>query len=247
MGQTLEIVKPLPVTQEIHYPETDGQPMGETAFHLLAIMYLLNALRYYYRAATDMYVGSNMLMYYEKDDNSVFVVPDVFITKNTSTEERRVWKTWVDGVPAVIFEMTSRSTRLQDIATKRGLYELLGVREYILFDPLDEYLEPQLQGFRLVGDEFQRIALEPNGDLFSAELGLFLRRDGKLLRAVDPNSLTPLPTLQEAMELAEQELLRAETEAQRAETEAQRANKAEQEVQRLRAEVERLRGEAQGD
>ncbi len=240
MGQTFEIVKPLPATPEIHYPETDGQPMGETAYHILAIMYLLNALRYYFRAATDVYVGSNMLMYYEKDDNSVFVVPDVFVTKNTSTEERRVWKTWADGVPAVIFEMTSRSTRLQDIATKRGLYELLGVREYILFDPLEEYLEPQLQGFRLVGDEFHRIALEPNGDLFSAELGLFLRRDGKLLRAVDPTSLTPLPTLEEAMERAEQE-------QQHAQAEAERANTAEQQVLQLRAEIERLRGEIQGD
>lgn len=247
MGQTLQHLKPLRVTDEIQYPESDGQPMGETAFHILVMMYLLNALRYYFREANDVYVASNMLMYYEKDEINVFVVPDVFVTKNTSTDDRRVWRIWQDGVPAIIFEITSRSTRLQDLATKRGLYELLGVQEYILFDPLDEYLEPQLQGFRLQQGEYHRIPPEPNGQLFSAELSLFLRPEGKLLRVADPSTQKAIPTLTESMQLAEQEMKRADTEARRAESEGERAARAEQEVERLRAEIERLRREQESN
>src|SRR5258708_33394253 len=132
MGQTLSYLKPLAVTDEIEYPESDGKPMGETAFHILAMMYLLGALRYFFRDAPDVYVGSDMLMYYEEGERNIFVVPDVFVAKRTRKEERRVWKIWEDGVPSIIFEITSRGTRLEDVATKGGLDQLRGVPEYIL-------------------------------------------------------------------------------------------------------------------
>ena len=31
---------------------------------------------------------------------------------------------------------------MMDIGTKKGLYEMLGVREYFLFDPLDVFVAP---------------------------------------------------------------------------------------------------------
>ena len=36
----------------------------------------------------------------------------------------------------------------------------LGVKEYFLFDPTQDYLEPPLQGYRLDGDRYQRIAAD---------------------------------------------------------------------------------------
>lgn len=49
--------------------------------------------------------------------------------KGVSKRERRSYKLWEEEVtPCTIFEITSQSTRLEDLATKRGLYELLGVR-----------------------------------------------------------------------------------------------------------------------
>ena len=48
----------------------------------------------------------------------------------------------------MVFEITSRGTRLEDLGTKRALYAMLGVREYFLYDPLGEYLQPPLQGYR---------------------------------------------------------------------------------------------------
>ena len=48
---------------------------------------------------------------------------------------RRIYKLWEEGrAPQVIFEVTSRSTRREDLRSKHDLYERLGVSEYFLFD-----------------------------------------------------------------------------------------------------------------
>ncbi len=123
------------------------------------------------------------------------------------------------------------------------------MREYFLFDPLDEYLKPRLQGFRLTQGYYQPMQLSADGTLHSDELGLILRPEGALLRLVDPTNGEPLPTLDEAVNLAQaaveharSETERAQTEAKRAQTEAQRADRAEAELARMRAEIERLKG-----
>ena len=46
-------------------------------------------------------------------------------------------------------ESLSRKTRRKDTTTKPELYARLGVKEYFLFDPDREYLDPPLQGYRL--------------------------------------------------------------------------------------------------
>ena len=126
---------------------------------------------------------------------------------------------------------------------------------YYLFDPLDEYLRPRLQGFKLVAGMYQPVKPSPDGSLLSRELGLVLRADGNLLRVVDPRTGQPMPTLNEAVSLmedaleiarseaqrAQAEAQRAQTETQRAQAEAQRAAAAEARSAQLEAEIERLR------
>lgn len=227
--------KPNQIPQAIHYPESDGKPMGETGFHVMAILSLLASLRAFFRNAPDVYAGADMLFYYEEGDPKVYKVPDVFVAKGVATHERRTYKLWEEKVsPNVIFEITSRSTRWEDTGEKKGLYAELGVREYFLFDPQGEYLKPRLQGFQLVQDFYQPLAPNKDGSLRSKELGLILRPDGNLLRLVDPASGELVPTLDEALES------RDEAEA-RAAAETQRAEAAEAELARLRDEIERLK------
>ena len=121
---------------EVYYPERDGKPMGETPWHASAMMYLLSALQRVYRKAEGAYVGANMLFYYEEGNAAAYCVPDVFLVKGVKERKRRVYKLWEDGIaPCGVIEITSRSTRLEDLGTKKALYEMLGVREYVLFDP----------------------------------------------------------------------------------------------------------------
>jgi hypothetical protein len=137
---------------------------------------------------------------------------------------------WEEGQPpAVVFEITSRGTRLEDLGTKRALYAMLGVREYFLYDPLGDYLQPPLQGYRLQEGEYQRMLPGDEGALASQELGLELRVEAGQLRLLNPTTGARLLTPAEA-----QAAWRAEAAARRA---------AEAEVERLRAELARQRGE----
>lgn len=221
------------VATDIHYPETDGKPIAETDIHIRQITDLRLVLDWYFRDDPQVYVSGNLLLYYVEGDPTKSVAPDVFVVKGVPKRLRRIYKLWEEGkAPAVVFEITSESTRLEDQGTKRALYAELGVAEYFLFDPLGEYLKPQLRGYRLAEDEYAPLLPQsgPEGELrlLSQVLGLELWTQRDELRLYDPDAdrllLTPL----------EESLARQEAEA--------RAVAAEAELARLRAELERLRG-----
>ena len=262
--------------EAIVYPERDGLPMAETGVHVALIAYVFAMLRAFFEDRPDVYVGANMFLYYREGDPTKRVAPDLFVVFGTTKTERRIWKVWEEGqVPAVVFEFTSKSTWDEDLGTKKGLYEWLGVKEYFLFDPLREYLEPALQGFRLEDGVYRALEAQegPQGErqLSSEELGLWLREENGSLalyeQATGRKLLAP-PELVVALREAE-ERLQAETEARqeaearwreaeerlRAEVAArqeveERLQAAEAKLARLRAELERLRSgrsERQGE
>ena len=96
--------------------------------------------------------------------------------------------------PCFVMEVTSRSTRQEDLRKKKDLYRQLGVDEYFLFDPREEYLEPPLQGFRLVngpGGEYRPVLPQEGGSLFSAVLGIVFRWEGETLRLINARTSKP--------------------------------------------------------
>jgi len=229
LAQTLE---------EIEYPETDGQPMGETDLHRKWMIRISDLLSYHYREQR-VYVGCNVLVYYEEGDTSRYIVPDDFVATDTDPSDRRVFKTWEEGKsPDVAFEVTSKSTRRHDTSFKPHIYAEMGVKEYFLYDPTSEYLLPPLRGFRLVGESYVEIEPGESGSLECRELGLLLRLDAGRLVIYDSQTGQPLRTEAEAERLA-----REAAEA-RAEAEAQARQALEQELERLREELKR-RGPAQ--
>ncbi|MEW6366772.1 MAG: Uma2 family endonuclease [Acidobacteriota bacterium] len=218
----------------IHYPESDGRPMVETDAHYREMTRLKFALEVFFEKNPAVYVGANLMMYYLEGDPTKCVSPDVFVAFGIAKGERRTFKIWEEGKgPDVVFELTSDSTRAEDLGFKRWLYGELGVREFFVFDPLRQYLQPVLRGFRLTGNEFMSITAEPaaSGELRmrSAVLGLDLVVRGNELWLLDARTgrwlLGPHET----------------EEARRQAEEAREA--AEREVERLRAELQRLRPE----
>jgi Uma2 family endonuclease len=209
---------PLEIIEEVEYPASDGKPMAETGFHVIVLATILNLLRTFFRNAPNVYVGANMFLYYVEGNPRKFVAPDIFVVFGVSNEDRRSWFTWKENkVPEVIFEFTSKETREEDLWTKRGLYQWLGVKEYFLFDPLDEYLEPRLQGFRLTGGEYHAIP-EINNGVQSESLGLTLSADGNMLRLTETATgkrLLQLHELQEAYQSAEKEIEKLRDELER--------------------------------
>ncbi len=234
------------VTEEhestVVYPDSNGAPMGETEFHVIATLDLYNALRYFFRDTPDIYVAADMFLYYKEGHPEANKAPDVMVIKGVPKHKRRTFKVWEEhATPCVIFEITSKKTMLEDTIQKCPLYASLGVREYFLFDPLQDYLETGLTGFRLEEGEYIPIQPESDGLLFSQELGVFLAVENDRVRIIDPHTRQPVPDLEEAILRAEQEAQRAEQEAQRAEQEAQRAEQERIRAEQAEAELARLR------
>lgn len=206
----------------IHYPESDGKPMGETDEHREAMIRHIQILQEYYRGQR-VYVSGDLLLYYEQGNPRKYVVPDAFVVKGISPQRRRIYRTWIEGkAPDVVIETTSRKTRRKDTVDKPQLYARLGVKEYFLFDPDQEYLDPPLQGHRLAGGDYARVEANEAGCLESRELGLRLCLEEGCLQFY---------------RLDTGERLLAPAERAAAEAEARQA--AEAEIARLRAELSR--------
>ena len=114
----------------IEYPESDGQPIGETDFHFTTIILLVQALRDYF-AEQPVYVAGDLMFYYEQGNPHAVKAPDVLVVKGISKHKRRIYKLWEEQVvPCTIFEITSKQTGSADLTTKYQLYERLGIKEY---------------------------------------------------------------------------------------------------------------------
>ncbi len=234
-------------TKDVYYPEGDGKPMAETEIHLDEMIRIIQTLRDAFAGRADVYVVGNLLLYYEEGNPRASVSPDAMVVLGVPKRpRRRTYKVWEEGAPpTVVFEVTSRSTRGEDLRRKRDLYERLGVREYFLYDPLAEYLRPALQGYRLEGGAYAPIATDAAGGLVSTELDIYLILVEGRLQLIDrPTGETLLsPPERAAIEAA-----RAAVEAARADTEASRAdieaNRADTEANRADAEANRADTEA---
>ena len=192
------MVTPTHSPAAVFYPESDGQPMAETDVHRDLMIDLIAMLREYFHDDPHVYISGNLLLYYEEGNPRRSVAPDVFVVKGVPGDRRRIYKLWEEGQPPdVVFEVTSRSTRGEDLRTKHELYARLGVAEYFLFDPLGEYLRPPLQGHRLTQGHYRMLSPAEDGSLWSAVLELDLHPRGESLRLFDPESRRWLPTPQE--------------------------------------------------
>jgi Uma2 family endonuclease len=210
--------------------------MAETDTHRQEMTDTIETLAEFFRADPHVYVAGNLLLYYEEGNPAASVAPDVFIVRGIAKGPRRTYKLWAEGrVPNVVIEFTSRSTRLEDLGTKRALYAIIGVQEYFICDPLAEYLKPPLRGFRLTNGEYVPMMYTEEDTLLSEQLGLRLLLADNRLRLI--NHATGEHLLRPAEMAA---ALRAEAEARHAVE--QRLSEQEAELTRLQAELARLRG-----
>jgi Uma2 family endonuclease len=228
--------------------------MGETGVHVQVMLAILEILQRHFENDDKLAVHANLFLYYEEGNPKKVVCPDVFVSRGVNRNAwRRTYRVWQEGKgPDVVIEVTSKKTRKEDLGKKLELYrDVLRVREYFLFDPLEEYLEPSVQGFRLVEGRYEPIAPDPSG-MISEVLGLRLERAEADLRFFDLARGQRIPTPGELASAARQvQAALEESEAARQDAEAAKRGetaarqKAEAEVQRLLAELEALRNRSQ--
>jgi Uma2 family endonuclease len=190
--------------REVDYPTGDGKPMAETDVHRDDMVDVIQMLKDHFADERDVYVSGNLLMFYVEGDRRKHISPDVFMVRGVEKKDRDHYLIWKEGkAPNAVIEITSKSTRREDQRKKKELYRaVLQVPEYFQFDPTEDYLDPPLQGLRLIDGIY--LPIEPvNGRLPSEALGLHLERDGKRLRLFNPATGARLPTAAERIELAE--------------------------------------------
>ncbi|MGA1284697.1 MAG: Uma2 family endonuclease [Prochlorothrix sp.] len=197
------------VSHPIVYPSGDGEPVAETFVHFYAIMTAIEVLKQYLTGQQATVLG-NQFLYYIQGNPRARVAPDVMVIFNVEPGGRDNYKIWEEGAaPRVIFEMTSASTRSVDEGFKKTLYAHLGVEEYWLFDPREEWQESSLRGYHLVGSDYQ-----PLGEAVSQALGLRLEVQDQLIHfyRLDTGEKLLLPTeLKESLTVAQTQLEEAQT------------------------------------
>ncbi len=233
---------------EVDYPTSDGKPMGETDVHRNVMLATIETLKMHF-AGQQVYVSGNILLYYRPGNKRRHVSPDVLVVRGLEPRDRENYLLWKEGrAPNVVIEVTSQSTRDEDLEDKLEIYrDEIRVAEYFLFDPRSEYLTPALQGYRLSRGRYEPV--EPvGGRLPSVELGLQLEADGNRVRFYDPASQRWLPTPQEAHRQALAALERQRAALQQTETALQQSEavrrQAEAEAERLRQELAALRNQS---
>ena len=230
----------------VEYPDAleDEEP-DESEIHGLVVGDSTETLIDFFADRPDVYVWKHMFVYYEEGNPAAVVAPDVFVVFGVPKEvepKRRVFQVWKEGrPPTVAFEITSATTKDNDTQRKPEVYARIGVTEYFLFDPLAEYLNPPFQGYRLVGERYERIPPEADGALVSAALGLRLRAEGWRLRFVNPATgaylLTPRERAAAVTARLAAEAARADAEAARAAAAIARAEAAERRIAELEARL----------
>ena len=217
------------VEDGIRYPSSDGKPMAETDFHVLAIRLLLDALDDVFAERDDVYIAGNVNWFWEQGNPRRRRAPDAMVVFGVEKGPRRSFRSWREGgaVPAVCFEMASARTWRANLGPVRDDYEAAGVREYFLFDPTREYLEAPIVGFRRRGRRFQRIRPDEVEAVVSHELGLCLVPEGRMIRLVHISTGERVLTREEQAATS-----RAEAAASRAQADLLAA-----EVARLKAQL----------
>lgn len=230
----------LTTPNEIDYPESDGKPIGETDLHRDWMFRLLEIFRQRY-SDQQVYIASDLLVYYQEGIPSKFVVPDCFVVLDCTPGRRRTFQTWKEKrVPDVVFEVTSRGTSSIDIVDKPVIYERMGVQEYFLYDPTASYLEPPLQGYRMTNGSLHQIA-ETNGRLRCETLGVELFLQEFDLVIVDTATGIEQMTKADAGELAREQAQRMQEQAQqKQEQEIEARLIAERRVRELEEKIRRL-------
>src|SRR4051812_35406145 len=105
------------------YPTSDGKPLAETDFHRDLMLELIETLRRWFIDEPNTYVSGNLLLFYEEGNRRRHLAPDVFVIFGVGKHQRDNYLLWEEGhSPALVIELTSKTTTAEDTQTKMELY-----------------------------------------------------------------------------------------------------------------------------
>jgi Uma2 family endonuclease len=186
-------------TNEIVYPDSDGQPMADNTKQFQWITVIKTNLDWLFRDDDRVFVAGDLLWYPIEGNAKYRVALDVMVVFGRPKGDRGSYKQWLeeDLAPQVVFEIFSPGNTEGEMERKLQMYARCGVEEYYIYDPdrsllkgyqrsddffldrievIDGWTSPRLGiGFRLIGDELQ--ITHPDGRVFETFDNVATERD----------------------------------------------------------------------
>jgi Uma2 family endonuclease len=230
----------LSLTEELLYPEDDGNPMSESTEQYRWIVVLKENIELLVLDQVDVFVAADLAWYPVEVEvpPAPCQAPDVMVAFGRPKGPRRSYLQWKESNigPQVVFEILSASNK-----TRRGIaamdykfqfYEKYGVEEYYIYDP-DEFT---LEGWQRLGNRLVEIPRMMGW--VSPRLGV--RFDWQVRRELelyypDGRRFSSFVELQQKIDQAEQQVLQAQQQMEQAQQQMQQ--------ERSRAEQEQSRAE----
>ena len=242
----------------VEYPE--GHWIAQSVWHGDAVRLATAALHHHFRDRDDVLVAMELVVYYVRGDNRVWLQPDVQVVFGVEPEgNRSTFKVWEEGkAPDFVLEVASPSTAENDARHKAQEYLGIGVREYWRLDPEGTMLGTPLEGYLARAGRYHRVESVAGTDgveyLRSGVLGLDLRgeqRNGATVLVIrDPRTGEEIDGALETSERQRRiledrvraEKARVSTAEARASTAEDRASTAEERVRVLEQRLREFAG-----
>jgi hypothetical protein len=176
----------IPITDEIEYPDSDGEPMSDNTLQWDWMVKIVSELRVMF-AGQQVFVAGDLLWYPVKGDPKTRIGPDGLVAFGRPPGYRGSYKQWEgnDIAPHVVFEVLSPKNTPEEMHRKRKFYERFGVEEFYIIDPylstvegyvrqqnalvrievINGYVSPRL-GIKFVTTREGLIILTPDGREF---------------------------------------------------------------------------------
>jgi Uma2 family endonuclease len=227
-------------TEDLLYPEDDGNPMAESTEQYRWIVVVKENLELLLVDQADVFIAADLAWYPVQVDvpPAPCQAPDVMVAFGRPKGARRSYLQWKEAgiAPQVVFEILSASNKtrqgIEAMDYKFQFYERYGVEEYYIYDP-DEFT---LEGWQRRGGRL--IDIPQMSGWVSPRLGIrFDWQPRRELELYYPDGRRFSSFVEQGQAVA-QERSRAEQERSRAEQERSRAEQAQQRVEQERSRTE---------
>ncbi len=234
-----ESVQPEPVqepekSQEIVYPDCDGNPMSDNTKQFRWIVTIQQNLEWLFAHDPNVFIAGDLLWYPVQGEPKIRTAPDVMVALGRPKGDRGSYKQWEENgiTPQVVFEILSPGNTQTEMNKKLVFYSRHGVEEYYLYDP-DGH---DLSGWIQVDQRLD--VIDPMQNWVSPRLGIRFEWSETDLQIFRPDGKRFLSYVEIAEQASQAELKaeQAELKAEQAELKAEQAElKAERLAEQLRA------------
>jgi Uma2 family endonuclease len=171
-------------TNQIVYPDSDGQPMSDNTKQFRWITVIKSNLDWLFQDQELVFVAGDLLWYPVEGNPKYRVAPDTMVVFGRPKGDRGSYKQWEEDniAPQVVFEVLSPGNTEGEMERKLQIYARCEVEEYYVYDP-DRYI---LKGYQR-GDDLFLDRIEVMDGWISPRLGITFNLSGDELQISHPD------------------------------------------------------------